>query len=133
MVMAMLLSREAILAANDLPTKDVEVKAWGGVVRIRSLTGTERDQFEADVLEARRAGHVSPGNVRARYLAMCIIDEVGKNVFTAADIDALGAKSAAALDIPYQAIQAFNALTDADVEELAGNSAPVPNGASTSD
>lgn len=129
----MLLSREAILGAADLPTSDVEVKQWGGTVRIRSLTGTQRDQFEADVLGARREGHVSPGNVRARYVSMCVVDAEGNNIFSAADIEALGHKSAAALDTVYQAVLSLNALSDDDVEELAGNSEPAPNGASTSD
>ena len=128
----MLLSREAILAADDLPTRDVAVPQWGGTVRVRSLTGRERDQFETDVLSARRDGHVSPGNVRARYAAMCIVDGEGKNLFSTADIEALGAKAAAALDTVYQAVLSLNALTEEDIEELAGNSDPVPNGASTS-
>jgi hypothetical protein len=129
----MLLSREAILGADDLPTKDVHVKQWGGSVRIRSLTGTDRDQFEADVLGARRLGQVSPGNVRARYVSLCVVDAEGNNIFSAADIEALGRKSGEALDTVYQAVLSLNALSDDDVEELAGNSEPAPNGASTSD
>lgn len=128
----MLLTREAILAANDLPTKDVAVPQWGGTVRIRSLTGTERDQFEADVLSARREGQISPGNVRARYVSMCVVDEQGNNLFSDKDIEALGGKSGAALEIVYQAVLSMNALSEEDVEELAGNSEPGPNGASTS-
>lgn len=127
-----LLNREAILAANDLPTKDVPVPQWGGSVRVRSLTGAERDQFECDILAARRDGKISPGNVRARYVAMCVVDEAGANVFTPADIEALGRKSAAALDLVYQEILSFNALTEDDVEELVGNSEPAQNEGSTS-
>jgi hypothetical protein len=33
-----LLSKSAILCANDLQTEDVEVPEWGGVVRLRSFT-----------------------------------------------------------------------------------------------
>ncbi len=127
-----LLNREAILAVNDLPTKDVPVPAWGGDVRVRSLTGAERDQFECDILAARRDGKISPGNVRARYVAMCVIGEDGENLFTMADIEALGRKSAAALDKVYQEILSFNALSEDDVDELVGNSETDPNGASTS-
>lgn len=127
-----LLSRDAILAADDLPTKDVPVPQWGGTVRVRSLTGAERDQFEGDIVAARRDGRVSPGNIRARYAAMAIVGEDGNNLFTPADVEALGRKSAAALDKVYQEILSFNALTEADVEELAGNSEPAPNDASTS-
>ncbi len=127
-----LLTREAILAADDLPTKDVPIPQWGGDVRVRSLTGCERDQFECDLIAARRDGKISPGNVRARYVSMCVVDEQGRNLFTPADVEALGAKSAAALDSVYQEILSFNALTEADVDELVGNSDPGPNGGSTS-
>ncbi len=132
-MMTKLLTRDAILGVNDLPTCDVEIKAWGGTVRVRSLTGAERDQFEADLIAARHAGGVSPGNIRARFAAMCIVDEDGKNLFTADDIERLGGKSGTALDLIYQAVLKFNALTEADVEELAGNSSADPSGASTSD
>lgn len=127
-----LLTREAILSADDLPTKEVPVPRWGGSVRVRSMTGCERDQFEAEIVSARRDGKISPGNVRARFVAMCVIDENGDNVFSAADIEALGKKSAATLDLIYQEILSFNALSDDDVDELVGNSVPAPNGGSTS-
>lgn len=127
-----LLNREAILAANDLPTKDVPVPQWGGSVRVRSLTGAERDQFELDVLTARRDGKISPGNIRARYVAMCVVGEDGANLFTADDVEALGRKSATVLDKIYQEVLQFNALTEDDVDELAGNFEPAPNGGSTS-
>ena len=38
-----LLSKSAILCANDLQTEDVDVPEWGGTVRVRSFTGRERD------------------------------------------------------------------------------------------
>ena len=45
-----LLSKTAILCANDLQTEDVEVPEWGGAVRVRSFTGRERDAFEASMV-----------------------------------------------------------------------------------
>ena len=45
-----LLSKTAILCANDLQTEDVDVPEWGGVVRVRSFTGRERDAFEASMV-----------------------------------------------------------------------------------
>ena len=46
----MYLTRDAILQATDLTFEDVAVPEWGGVVRVRGLTGTERDAFEASVV-----------------------------------------------------------------------------------
>ena len=45
-----LLSKTAILTANDLQTEDVEVPEWGGAVRVRSFTGRERDAFESSMV-----------------------------------------------------------------------------------
>ncbi len=45
-----LLPRDLIDGADDLPVEDVEVPEWGGAVRLRTLTGSERDGFEASVV-----------------------------------------------------------------------------------
>ena len=45
-----LLSKTAILAANDLKSEDIEVSEWGGAVRVRSFIGRERDAFEASMV-----------------------------------------------------------------------------------
>ena len=50
-----LLSKSAILCANDLQTEAVEVPEWGDPVRLRSFTGRERDAFEASMV--RGVGH----------------------------------------------------------------------------
>ena len=41
----MLLNKEQIQSVSDLETQDVEVPEWGGTVRLKSLTGAERDRF----------------------------------------------------------------------------------------
>lgn len=117
-----LLTRAQILKADDLPSRDVPVPEWGGTVRVRSLTAKDRDEFETAVLAARQEGNLSPGNIRARYAAAAIVDEKGKQLFSEDDIEALGAKSAAALDRVYAAVNDLNALSPKDVEELRGNS-----------
>ena len=45
-----ILTRDQILQANDLVTETVEVPEWGGSVFVKSLTGVERDQFEAAIV-----------------------------------------------------------------------------------
>ena len=116
-----LLGRAAILAAEDRPFRDVEVPEWGGTVRIRSISGSDRDQFEAALLAARKHGADTAPNVRASFAAYCIVDEGGNRIFSEGDIDALGDKSAAALERVFAAIQELNALSEADVAELEKN------------
>ena len=69
-----LLSKTAILAAQDLQTEDVEVPEWGGAVRVRSLTGRERDAFEASMIRGEgRDRKVDLTNMRARLVGLTVI------------------------------------------------------------
>ena len=115
-----MLTRDQIFAANDTPTRDVDVPEWGGSVRVRTMSARDRDALEFAALAARDAG-TTVDNVRARYAAACIIDEKGEQVFTEEDVANLGNKSAAALDRVYQAVAELNAISTSDIEELAKN------------
>lgn len=117
------LTRELILGVLDLPTKDVEVPEWGGVVRVRAMTGAERDKFEADMLtekgEAKRDKFI---NVRAKLCAQVIVGDDGvTSLFTEKDVEALGKKSARALSRVFDAARALSGFTEEDVKELEGN------------
>lgn len=114
-----LLTRDQILAADDLTTEDHEVPEWGGTVRIRMLTGTERDAFEASVTQQRgKSVQANLTNLRARLVSLCLIDATGRRMFNREDIPALGRKSAAALDRVFDACRRLNRIGDEDVEEL---------------
>lgn len=117
------LNREAILAAEDLPRELVEVPEWGGAVYVRALTGAERDQFEASIVEQRgRDVRMNMRNIRAKLVALTVVDEDGQRIFTDDDVAALGGKSAAALDRLFAVAQRLSGLSKEDVEELAKNS-----------
>ena len=49
--MSSLLTREAILARDDEQSETVEVPEWDGSVRVRGLTGRERDLWEHSLTE----------------------------------------------------------------------------------
>lgn len=118
-----ILGREAILAANDIRIERVAVPEWGGDVLVRGLTGAERDAFEATVTEIKGkkvAYHLE--NYRARFVALCIVDEGGKRIFNDADVAALGRRSARALERVLDKARELSGLSDEDMEELAKNS-----------
>ncbi len=116
------LTREAILQINDLPAEDVEVPEWSGVVRVRGLTAAERDQFEQSIVETRgKNTRVNLRNIRAKLVALTVVDEQGNRVFSDSDVEALGRKSAAALNRVFEVAQRLSGLRPEDVEELAGN------------
>ena len=130
----MLLSREAILGADDRKTEDVAVPEWGGTVRVRGLSGTERDAYEAGIVLISRSGQrsVNLKNLRGRLVALACIDEEGNRLFTDEDAIALGDRSAAALERLFDVARRLSGLSDSDVEEMAEGFGPAPSDGSTS-
>lgn len=116
----MLLSRDAILAAQDLQREQVDVPEWGGAVLVSAMTGAQRDAWE-QAIAGGPGGKVDLANVRARLVAACLVDEGGTPLFSAADLAALGAKSAAALERCVKVAQRLNRLTDDALEQARGN------------
>jgi len=114
-----ILNKDLILAADDMKTTDVDVPEWGGTVRLRTLTGGERDKFESDSIDQRgKSNKMNLINLRARLVALCAVDETGKRMFGDNEVSKIGAKSAAVLDRLFQAAQELNGMTQKDVEEL---------------
>lgn len=123
-----LLDRAAIMAANDLRTEDVEVPEWGGTVRVRSLTGSERDQFENEVIERKgKKTDVNMRDIRAKLVVLACVDGEGRRVFSDDDVRWLTKKSAAALDRVATVAQLLAGLRAEDMQEMSKNS---PNGQS---
>lgn len=132
--MAAYLSRDQILQADDLQAEDVAVPEWGGTVRVRGLTGAERDAFEAAIVEQRgRRTELNLQNVRARLVALSVIDENGERVFSDGDVRELGRKSGTALQRVFEVAQRLAGLSQRDVEELSKTSSGGLSAASHSD
>lgn len=121
------LTREQILNADDLKTEVVDVKEWGGSVLVKAMTGKERDSFEASILDKSNPNKpsVKTENIRAKLVAQTVVDEKGKPIFTVADIEVLGGKSASALSRVYDVSAKLSKITADDVDELAKNSQTV--------
>jgi hypothetical protein len=116
------LMRDVILQVDDLLFEDVEVPEWGGTVRVRGLTGAERDAFEAEMVERKgKKVHLDMQNFRAKLVVRSVVDEAGKRLFTDTDALLIGRKSAAALQRVFEVAQRLSGLSDTDVEELVGN------------
>ena len=127
------LTKDQIVAAQDIKTEIVEVPEWGGAVAVRELTGIERDAFEQSLLRLTPEGKREPDltNMRAKLCAACIVDgETGDRLFTEATLGELANKSAVALGRVFQVAQRINGM--GDVEDAEKNSAAAPSGSSTS-
>lgn len=113
------LDAAGILAADDRIIKRVYIAPWGGNVYIRTMSGTERDTFEASLI----VGEINTReNVRAKLLVHALCDKSGNKLFTLEQVNALGEKSAAGLTLAYNEASALNAVSNEDVDDLAKNS-----------
>lgn len=127
-----LLTKDQILSADDLDTEDIEVPEWNGTVRLRGMTGTERDKLEFQIGLARNNG--SPEvDIRAGCVGKCLLNENDDRLFTDGEIRALGGKSGAVLDRLFDIVRNKSGMTDENLKAAARNLGLRPNGASRSD
>ena len=114
--------RKTILDYVDLPVVEVVVPEWGGVkLYVRAMNASERDAF---MFEKWQAGKDKEGedeknafsedvilkNITAATLArvICSDPEGTQRVFSDKDVEALGKKSAKALDRINEAFKKIN-------------------------
>jgi hypothetical protein len=115
-----LLTREAILEADDRQFRDVEVPEWGGTVRVATMTGRARDRYEAGLYQDQ-GKETTYDNLRARFLSHCVVNEAGDLIFSVGDLEALGQKSSAALDRVFKVASDLNGTSADGVEDIAKN------------
>lgn len=115
-----MLTKEQILAAEDVSSEVVSVPEWGGDVRVKMMTGTERDSWESSIVGTNGTQR-NLYNIRARLVALTACDDQGCRLFSDADLVELGKKSAKALDRVFAVAQKLNALSESDIKELEGN------------
>lgn len=124
-----LLSRDQILGADDVEFADVAVPEWGGTVRVRGLTGAERDEYETEITRIRGSSvEMRLQNARAKLVVRACIDSTGDRLFTDADVAALGKKSAKALNRVWNIARRLSGLSAEDVEELVQDFGETPDG-----
>lgn len=113
------LTADDILAADDREIKEMPVPEWGGSVYLRTISGAERDRFEAETFRQDKPNYE---NLRARYLAITLVDEKGEPLFNKKQVTQLGQKAAPVLDRLFTESARMNAMSKNDVDELLGNS-----------
>lgn len=128
-----ILTKDQILQADDKRTEQVQVPEWEtdgcDTVIIRTLSGTERDQFEDSIMKGDKRDFKG---IRSKLVALSIVDEKGERLFTFEEAEVLGKKSARALDRVFAAAQKLSGFTQKDMEELTENLPPGQSADSTS-
>lgn len=129
-----MLTRDAILGASDIEIETVDVPEWGGSVRVKGLTASQRDKYERSLIQTNSKGksELTLANARARLVALTVVDDDGGLMFSDADVLTLGTKSAAAMDRIYGVASRLAGLSDDDMDELVGNSEAGQSGDSPS-
>lgn len=115
--------REQILNAEDRELEPIDLPKWGSPeVFVRVMSGTERDDFEASMIQ-QRGKNVTQNltNIRAKLAVRCLVDKEGKRVFSDDDAVELGKKSCSMLQLVFEKARDLNKLSNEDVEELAKN------------
>jgi hypothetical protein len=111
-----MLNRDSILKAKDLKTVDLEVKEWGGTIRLQTMTGSARQEYYRST--AGKDG--TPKNVMEALIVACAVDEAGKPIFTSADVSELSRKSSIAINRVFEKAAELNGLTQKAVDDIAG-------------
>jgi len=122
-----ILSKDEILATEDLPRETVFVKEWKGSVIVRGLSASERDEFESTTFTGEgKSRKFNYKNLRARLLSLTICNEAGDLIFSDADIEKLGKKNGKVMDNLFGIAQKLSGIGQTDLEDLLKNSKPDP-------
>jgi hypothetical protein len=132
-----LLSADAILTADDIEYENKYIPAWGGWVRIKGLSGSERDEFEDFIIVTKGQGkkmtrEARMANARAKLCSLAIVNKDDVRLFGPHAIGALGAKSAKALQTCFEIAMRLAGMTEEEIDDLGNDSAPDQSGSSTS-
>lgn len=118
--MSKYLTAESILAADDFQYADVDCPEWGGVVRVRSLSGGQRSVI------TQRIQSKDTENLEELLVIMGCVDENGNRIFTNAHMDALKKKSNSPIQRISKKIMELSGIGTADekLKEAKKNSDP---------
>jgi hypothetical protein len=123
-----LLTLDDILGADDIRTEYVEVPEWGGTVRLRSLTGLERDR----IVNASQKDENGPA-FYARVVAASLIDDDGKNIADPSAAAKLVKKNAGALFRVWKACARLSGIGDDALDQAEQELKGVPTADSPGD
>lgn len=131
--------------AVTLPEETADVPEWGRAVTLRGFTSRERDLWEEDCI---RRNHAKSGNgkkpvkagmtdtdytnFRARLVARTIVEDGMRTCWNDRGEELLGAQPATVLERLFLTAQRLHGMSNADVEEMAKNSAGTEEPASAS-
>lgn len=122
------LSRDAILGADDITYDVVDCPEWGGRVRVKSLTGRERaDWQQASIQGTGQAATVNFRQTTVKLVALAVVDADGKAIFANADVVKLAMKNSAPLERIAEVAMRLSGIGADEVATLEKNSEETPS------
>lgn len=121
-----ILTKNMIIQAQDLKKEKVLCPEWGGDVYIRSLTGSEKEDFTASLFDydeqgvpTRKADYLT--NIKVGMLIRSICDEEGNRIFADEDAEELAGKNNIVLSRLDKVCNRLNGVNAEAVESSAKN------------
>lgn len=132
-----LLTRAQINESVDRKWEDVPVPEWGGEVRLMELSSADRGYIEAGSVVAQGQNPQlrveSLKTYREKLVAMGMVDENFKRVYSNKEMTELGVKSGAVIERLAAKVQELSGMGRFAQKAAEGNSDAVPSGSSDSD
>ena len=124
---------QGFLSAKDLKSESVDIPQWGYKFIVRELTGTERDEYETSTVKLNGSEvSLDTRNMRAKLVALCVVDKDGERLFTQDDVEALGNRSASGLDLLFDVAKRLSRIGEDELENLGKVLKPTKSGDSAS-
>lgn len=126
------------MKGRDIEYEYVKVPEWGKVlgvedaaVRVKGIGAVERDRLDISVWSPD--GTRSYENVRARTIALSVVDEEGKALFGLEDVELLGELSAKPMDRIFDVAQRLGGMLPESLDNAVKNLNGGQSGGSSSD
>ena len=120
-----MLTKDQILEMDDRKVEELFVPEWDDSVRVMELGADDRDELEqylAEHFSKKDKKDYSYKHIRAPLVAMSLVDEKGKRIFSLKDIPALGKKNGIALDRIFEVSNRLSKVFGLEKEDIKKNS-----------
>lgn len=111
-----MLTAEQILEVKDLNEKDIEVKEWGGSIKIREFTAKQRQEFTKAFAE-----DIASDEALVKIVSLAAIKEDGSPLFTEEQAQQLKEKSGVILERLAEEVLKLNGLNQNAAKDAKGN------------
>ena len=115
-----ILNKADILKNRPANTIDIDCPSMGGVVRIRAMSASLKDIFEQNYANLETSNGVTE-NIRACFLAHCIVGDDDQLLFAMSDLKLLGQQDGKDLDKLFTKARELSGFTNDDEDELKKN------------